>query len=195
MGNYMPRKTSTVTIYLRQLSKVELLKLAKKKKVRIPESWTKGKIVENLSTIVSTRDVTKLLSKKAKAKTKTELGLKSALKGIRLEDRVMRIYTRKGFECNKNIRMKGTEIDVVGFKKGGFLSNDECVIIECKNKAKVIPADFKKFVGSMNLYIRKKRLDPELVRGYLYTTGIFDKDVRSQARAFPKIQLKRLKPK
>lgn len=191
----MPRKTPTVTVYLRQLSKAELLKLAKKKKVRIPESWTKGKVVENLSTIVSARDVTRLLSKKAKAKTKTELGLKSALKGIRLEDRVMRVFTRKGFECNKNVRMQGVEIDVVGLKKGGFLSDNEYVIIECKNKAKVIPADFKKFVGSMNLYIRKKKLDPQFVRGYLYTTGIFGKDVRSQARAFPNIQLKRLKPK
>jgi len=191
----MPRKTSTVTVYLRQLSKAELLKLAKKKKVRIPENWTKGKIVENLATILSASDVTKLLSKKSKAKTKTELGLRSALKGIRLEDRVMKIFTQKGFECTKNIRMKGVEIDVVGYKKGGFFSDAEYVIIECKNKAKVIPADFKKFVGNMRLYIRKNKLDPQLTKGYLYTTGVFDKDVRSQARAFPDIQLKRLKPK
>ena len=45
----------------------------------------------------------------------------------------------------------------------------------------------------MNLLMRKKGLDRDLVRGYLYTTGIFDKDVKSQARAFPKIQLKRVK--
>lgn len=190
----MPRKTPTVKVYLRQLSKEELLKLAKRKKARIPESWTKGKIVENLSTIVSTSDVTKLISKKSKAKTKRELGLESALKGIKLEDRVVKIFARKGFECNKNIRMKGVEIDIVGCKEGGWFSEDEYAIIECKNKPKVIPADFKKFVGSMRLYIRKKGLDPKYVMGYLYTTGIFDKDVKSQARAFPNIQLKRLKP-
>lgn len=193
----MPRKIPTVKVYLRQLSKAELLKLAKRKKVRIPESWTKSKIVENLSTVLSASDVTKFVSKKSKAKTKAELGLRSALKGIKLEDRVVRIFTQQGFECNKNIRMKGVEIDVVGFKKGSFWSgtDDEYIIVECKDKAKVIPADFKKFVGSMNFYIRKKKLDPELVKGYLYTTGIFDKDVKSQARAFPNIQLKRLKPK
>jgi len=90
----MPRKTPTVTVYLRQLSKAELLKLAKKKKIRIPESWTKSKIAENLSTVLSASDVTKFVSKKSKAKTKAELGLRSALKGIKLEDRVMKIFTK-----------------------------------------------------------------------------------------------------
>jgi len=190
----MPRKSSTVKTYLKQLSKKELLKLAKRRKVRIPEKWTKGKIVETLSTIVSASDVTKLVSRKPKAKTKEALGYASALKGKSLEDRVVKIFTRQGFQCTKNVRMKGVEIDVVGVKKGGWFSADEYVIIECKNKAKVVPADFKKFVGSMNLYIRKKKLDKEHVKGYLYTTGVFDSDVKSQARAFPNIQLKRLKP-
>lgn len=45
----------------------------------------------------------------------------------------------------------------------------------------------------MNLYIRKNGLDKEHVKGYLYTTGVFDRDVKSQARSFPNIQLKRLK--
>lgn len=89
--------------------------------------------------------------------------------------------------------MKGVEIDVVGVKKGGWFSADEYTIIECKNKANVVPADLKKFVGSMNLYIRKKGLDKEHVKGYLYTTDVFDKNVKSQARVFPNIQLKRLK--
>ena len=190
----MPRKTPTVKVYLRQLSKAELLKLAKRKKVRIPENWTKGKIVETLSTVVSVSDVTKLFSKKAKFETKKELGLKRVLKGIRLEDRVLKIFIRKGYQCTKNVRMKGVEIDIVGVKKGGWFSEDEYVIVECKDKAKVTPADFKKFVGSMNLYIKKKGLEGKLVKGYLYTTGVFDKDVKSQARAFPNIQLRRLKP-
>ncbi len=190
----MPRKTPQVKIYLKQISKAELLKLAKLKKLRISEKWTKGKIVETLSVYVSASDVIKLHSRKSKAKTKIELGLKSALKGIKLEDRVAKAFTRKGFQCIKNIRMKGAEIDIVGFKKGDWRHNEEYVIVECKDRAKVIPSDFNKFVGSMNLYIRKKRLDPELVTGYFYTTGVFDSDVKSQARAFSNIKLKRLKP-
>jgi len=36
------------------------------------------------------------------------------------------------------------------------------------------------FYKTLNLaYIRKKGLDLEYVTGYLYTTGIFDKDVKS----------------
>jgi hypothetical protein len=189
----VPRRTPEVKVYLRQLSKPELLKLAAKKKLKIPPKWSKSKIVDTLSTVVSTSEVTKFISKKPKAKTKEARGYEKALKGRKLEDRVAQIFANKGFQCKKNIRYAGMEIDVFGYKEGGLFSDDEYVIIECKNKAKVIPEDFKKFVGNMNLLMRKKGLDRDQVRGYLYTTGIFDKDVRSQARAFPRIQLKRVK--
>lgn len=187
------RKTSQNIIYLRQLSKPELFKLALKKKVRIPQNWSKTKIVETLSTIVSASEVTTFISKPTKTKTKEAQGYASALKGKSLEDRVIRLFTTKGYQCEKNIRMAGMEIDVFGVKKGGLFSNDEYVIIECKNKAKVTPEDFKKFVGNMTLLIGKKRLDKEHVRGVLITTGIFDKDTRDQAKLCPNIQLKRVK--
>jgi Holliday junction resolvase-like predicted endonuclease len=190
----MPRKTPTVTVYLRQLSRAELLRLASNKKVRIPEKWSKGKIVETLSTILSPSDVTQIVSKKPKTKTKEAMGYASALKGKSLEDRVADIFTRQGFQCRKNIRMAGMEIDVVGYKKGSWRTDDAYIIAECKNKAKVNPEDLKKFVGNMNLYINKKGLNKDLVKGYLFTTGVFDKDVRTQARIFRNIQLKRLKP-
>jgi HJR/Mrr/RecB family endonuclease len=190
----MPRKTTTVMVYLRQLSKAELLRLASNKKVRIPEKWSKRKIVETLSTILLPSDVTQIVSKKPKTKTKEAMGYASALKGKSLEDRVVQIFTRLGFQCTKNIRMAGMEIDVVGYKKGGFFSDDSYVIAECKNKAKVTPEDLKKFVGNMNLYISKKGLNKDLVKGYLFTTGVFDKDVKAQARVLRNIQLKRLKP-
>ncbi|MCL5877398.1 MAG: restriction endonuclease [Candidatus Bathyarchaeota archaeon] len=189
----MARKTPQATIYLRQLSKPELNKLADKKKVRIPASWSKGKIVETLATIVSANDVTAFISKPTGAKTKEAQGYARALKGKSLEDRVVQIFSKKGFQCDKNIRLAGMEIDVFGWKKGGWLSEDEYIIAECKNKAKVIPEDFKKFVGNMNLFINKRGLNKDHVQGYLITTGIFDKDTKSQARGFPKIQLKRVK--
>jgi Holliday junction resolvase-like predicted endonuclease len=190
----MPRKTPTVTVYLRQLSRAELLKLANSKKVRIPEKWSKGKIVETLSTILSPSDVTQIVSQKPKTKTKEAMGYASALKGKSLEDRAAQIFTRQGFQCTKNIRMAGMEIDVVGYKKGSWRTDEAYIIAECKNKAKVTPEDFKKFVGNMNLYISKKGLDKDLVKGYLFTTGVFDKDTKAQARVLRNIQLKRLKP-
>lgn len=85
------------------------------------------------------------------------------------------------------------EIDVVGYKKGGLFSDDKWVIAECKNKAKVTPEDFKKFVGNMSFYISKKGIAKDFVKGYLFTTGVFDTDTKSQARHFRSIQLKRLK--
>jgi len=190
----MPRKTPTVTVYLRQLSRAELLRLASSKKVRIPEKWSKGKIVENLSTFLSPSDVTQIVSIKPKTKTKEAMGYASALKGKSLEDRVSQIFTKQGFQCTKNIRMAGMKIDVVGYKKGSWRTDDAYIIAECKNKGKVTPEDFKKFVGNMNLYINKKGLNKDLVKGYLFTTGVFDKDVKAQARVFRGIQLKRLKP-
>lgn len=189
----MPRKTPQVTIYLRQLSKPELLRLADHKKVRIPSNWGKNKIVETLSTIVSASEVTKFITKKPTTKTKEAMGYASALKGKSLEDRVVQIFTRKGFQCDRNIRLAGMEIDVFGYKKGGLFSDDEYIIAECKNKTKVTPEDFKKFIGNMNLFIKKKDLDKDFVQGYLITTGVFDKDVKAQARSFPNIQLKRIK--
>lgn len=189
----MPRKTSTVKVYLRQLSRSELFRLANLRKVRIPDDWAKGKIVDTLSTMLSPSDVTQIVSRTPKTKTKEALGYASALKGKTLEDRVTGIFTKLGFQCTKNVRMAGMEIDVVGYQKGGFLSDDKWVIAECKNKAKVTPEDFKKFVGNMNLYINKKRIDKDFVKGYLFTTGVFDKDTKTQARLFRGIQLKRLK--
>ena len=47
--------------------------------------------------------------------------------------------------------MKGVEFDIVGCKKDGVFSKDKYVIIECKDKGSVIPADVKKFAGSYQL--------------------------------------------
>ena len=170
-----------------------MFRLANSKKIRIPDNWTKGKIVDTLSTILSPSDVTQIVSRTPKTKTKEALGYASALKGKTLEDRVVNVFTKLGFQCSKNVRMAGMEIDVVGYKKGSWRTDDAYIIAECKNKAKVTPEDFKKFVGNMSLYINKKGIDKDFVKGYLFTTGVFDKDTKSQARLFRSIQLKRLK--
>ncbi len=188
----MPIKTPQVKAYLKQLSKLELLKLAERKKARIPASWEKSKIVDTLSAIVSASDVTGFVSKPTTTKTKEAQGFASALKGRSLEDKAVQMFTTKGFQCNKNIRLRGMEIDVFGCKKGGIFSDDKFIIAECKNKTKVTPEDLKKFIGNMKLFIKIKGLNEEYVQGYLVTTGVFDKDVTVQARA-ANIQLKRAK--
>lgn len=123
----MPAKTPQVKLILKQLSKPELLKFAESKKANIPSAWDKGKIVDTLSTIASANEVTTFISKKTKTKTKEAQGLESALKGKALEDRVVEIFTHKGFQCKKNIRFAGMEIDVYSEKKGGIFSNPEFV--------------------------------------------------------------------
>ena len=41
---------------------------------------------------------------------------------------------------------------------------------------------------------KMNNLNTDCVSGYLYTTGLFDKEVKSQAQKLPVIQLKKLKP-
>lgn len=188
----MPRKVSQVKKLLVQLRKEELLKLAKKK-AKIPPKWTKPKIVETLSVIVSKKDVDTFLSPKVRVKTMEARGYVSRLKGEKLEKKVLAMFSRRGYECKVNVRTKGAEFDVIGRKEGGWFTDDEYVFIECKNKPKVIPADLKKFIGNMNIFIKRKKLDKEDVTGYLVTTGIFDPIVKSQARKFDNIKLKRVK--
>ena len=57
-------KTPTVAVYLKQLSKPELLQIAKKKKAKIPESWSKSKIVAKKK--VTVKKVKKTVIKKAR---------------------------------------------------------------------------------------------------------------------------------
>jgi len=188
----MQKRNPSVPIYLKQLSKNELFKLAKKKKAKIPKSWTKTKIVETLSTIVKKSDLPKLNSQKIKNKTKTD---QKRVKRINLEDRVIKILQRKGYQCSKKYQINSIKIGVVGCKKGSLFTSDKHAIVECKDKTKVVSADFKKLLGNLILYIKKNNLNTDCVNGYLYTTGLFEKEVRSQARKLPIIQLKRLAPR
>lgn len=189
----MPKRATNVSLYLKKLSKQELFRLAKKKKAIIPKSWTKTKIIETLSTIVKKNDLPKLDSRKSKNNPKTK-PIQKTIKRAKLEDRVLKIFQRKGFECTKKYQINNLQIDVVGCKKGGLFSSNEHAIIECKDKTKVVTADFKKLLRNLILYIKKNNLNTDCVKGYLYTTGLYDKEVRSQARKLPIIQLKRLTP-
>ncbi len=82
----------------------------------------------------------------------------------------------------------------IGYKKGNIFTNDKHLIVECKEKTKITPEDLKKFLANTILYLRRKNLNPDHVQTYIYTTGKYEKEVRTQAKKFPIIKLERLRP-
>ena len=190
----MPRRSPTVKKYLSQLKKKELLNLAKKKRLRnIPEKWSKAKIVDALTLYVTVSDVTEMVSKKSKAKTAEGKGYEARERGAKLERKIANQLRNRGYKCKTNVRIKGAEFDIIAKKEGGWFSSDEWIFAECKNKPKVVPSDFKKFLGNFRIFCRKRKLDEEEVDGILYTTGLFDPLVKTQAREFPNVKLKRVR--
>ena len=192
----MPKKTPNMTVVLKKLTKAQLLKLATKKKAKIPKSWTKTKIIQTLSTITTIKDLQKPKPKKNKSNliTKTKIDPKKKTKKNSLEDRVTKIFIRKGYECTKNVQTEGIKINILGHKKGNIFTNDKHLIVECKEKTKVTPEDLKKFLANTILYLRRKNLNPDHVQTYIYTTGKYEKEVRTQAKKFPILKLERLQP-
>ena len=191
----MPKKTLNMTVALKKLTKQQLLKLATKKKAKIPKSWTKTKIVQTLSTITSIKDLQKPKPKNPKPITKTKIVTsKKRTKKNSLEDRVTKIFIRKGYECTKNVHTEGIKINILGYKKGNIFTNDKHLIVECKEKTKVTPEDLKKFLANTILYLRRKNLNLDHVQTYIYTTGKYEKGVRTQAKKFPILKLERLQP-
>lgn len=120
-------------------------------------------------------------------------GYEAQLRGQKLEKKIADTFRKKGFKVRVNVRIKGAEFDVTDKKEGGWFSNDEWGFVECKNKPKVTPADFKKFLGNFRIFCKKRKLDEKEVKRYFYTTGVFDPTVVSQARQFSNIMLKRMR--
>ena len=178
---------------LGQLRREELLRIAKSKNIKIPERMSKSAIVQLLSLNISAKDVQAHISTPLKARTEEGKGFERTIKGKQLEEKVASIFKKQGFECETNERIAGAEFDVTGKKKGGFFSDDKWVFVECKNKSSVAPIDFKKFIGNLNVFRTKNKISDENIEGYLYTTGVFDKDTMSQARKFKNITLKRVR--
>ena len=209
----MPKKTPNITSALKELTKPQLLQLATKKKAKIPKSWTKTNIIQTLATITKPKDLkpkqqkpkttppknktvpkTKNLKQKIQTTTKPKKTLKKKTKKNSLEDRVTKIFTRKGYQCTKNIQTEGININILGTKKGNIFTDNKHLIIECKEKPKVTPEDLKTFLANTILYLRRKNINPDHVQAIIYTTGQIEKEVRTQAKKFPIIKLERLKP-
>ena len=191
-SSLMPKTSSSITVCLKKMSKKELFKLAKKKRAKIPQYWTKARIIETLSTIIKRSDISKVNSEKSKnhSRSKTVYKIK---RRVRLEDRVIKIFQRKGFDCIKKYQLNNLTIDVVAYKKGGLLKSDEHIVAQCTEKSTVVAADFKKLLRNVILYIKKNNLNTDCVKGYLFATGSFDKEVKSQALRLPSIQIIKLR--
>lgn len=178
---------------LRQLSIKELHSLAKSKGHKIPSSFKKKELVDYLSLNVTKKDIETFVKPSSRAKTKEGKGYEAREKGTKLEDKVLKSFTRQGYTCEKNVRVPGAEFDVIGSKEGRWFSRDQWIFVECKNKAKVIPVDFKKFIGNMSLFQKRRSINDEDIIGYLCYTGIVDPQVKSQVRKFSNVKLKRFK--
>ena len=186
----MHQRNPKIILALKKLTKKELFKLATLRKAKIPTSWTKTKIVDALSTIIRIKDLSKL---KLQQKTKTKItNAKKPNKPASLENRVLKIFKRKGYQCSKKIQINNSKLAIVGYKKGGLFSSDKHIIVECKDKSKVKISDFKKLLANLILFIKKNQLNTDCVTGYIYTTGLFDREVRTQARKILNVKLKRL---
>ena len=190
--------SSTKKGLIQQLSVKELRELLNKRGLKAPSSWKKRELGEFVNLNFSRKDIESSVKIGTKAISKEAKGYASQLKGIKLEDKILKTFTRQGYTCEKNVRTKRgvrAEFDVTGYKdeEGFWETKRKWVFAECKNKSKVIPSDWKKFLGNFNTFKRRKKIEDENITGYLYTTGLFDPGIRKEARLYPNIQLKRIK--
>ena len=185
--------SSTIRYYVHQLKREELVELAHSKKgLKIPENYGLSALRHLLSMNVSKKDVESIVETSLKSKTKEGKGWERLEKGRRFEKKVYSIFKRQGFDCKRNERIKGSEFDIIGKKKGRRLKDDEWIFVECKNKSKVIPSDFKKFIANFEFFKRKEKIKEKNITAYLYTTGLWMKDVGTQAKQFPNVKLRRI---
>jgi len=172
---------------LRQLSKDELLQIAKNKRAKIKEALPKSKMVELLTPFVTRKDIDEILSKHGRR------GQKALIDGMLFERKVMKRFTAQGYKCElSDVSIRGMEFDIIGEKtEGTLIRKTYYIIAECKNKPNVTMQDFDKFLGKYNHFVRRKGV--RNVEGYLITSGIFEPAVKSAARTHPEIRLVRIK--
>ncbi|MCH8914414.1 MAG: hypothetical protein IIA82_00960 [Thaumarchaeota archaeon] len=179
--------SSNIARMLRQLSKDELLVLAKQKKARIKPNVSKPKLAELLEPYVTQSEIQRLFNGGS-------TGIRAVIAGAAFEKKSMVYFTRRGFDCKLNyVKIKGMEFDIVGEKTTGTVfKKTHYIIAECKNKPKVIMQDFDKFLGKYIHFVRKYKLDEDRCQGFMITSGIFDPMVKSAVRTHPEITLHRI---
>jgi hypothetical protein len=181
---------SSIKAVLRQLDKEQLVRLARQRNVKKTVlEMSKPTLVDFLSHIITRKEINELLSKHGRT------GALAMIDGAQFEKKAMRLFTKEGFKCDLNVRMKGMEFDIIG-KKGrdyaGFYDSTKYIIAECKNKAAVTMQDFNKFLGKFRTYERKHDAEGQCF-GFFVTTGIYHPDVKRAAKTHREIKLLKLK--
>jgi hypothetical protein len=181
---------SSIKAVLRQLDKGQLVRLARQRNVKKTAlEMPKPTLVDFLSHIITRKEINELLSKRGRT------GAFAMLDGVQFEKKAMRIFTKDGYNCSLNVRMRGMEFDIIG-KKGrdyaGFYDSTKYVIAECKNKGSVNMQDFNKFLGKFRTYERKHDAEGQCF-GFFVTTGIYHPDVKRAVKTHKEIKLLRVK--
>jgi hypothetical protein len=173
---------------LKQLRDDEINELVKAKKIKMPEHWKRTTIIELLSNNISEKEINQILA------TKKEIS--PQFKGSVLEKRIMERFSKQGYTVESNTRVKGfAEFDVIGRKQTGTIFKEQhWVFVECKNKSRVIPEDWKKFLGNFLTFKKKYKLSDkdENVFAYLITTGLFHPEIKKESKKYPNVKLLRV---
>jgi bacillopeptidase F (M6 metalloprotease family) len=171
---------------LMQLRIDELYDLAKERNFKLPEKWKKSEIIDFLSHNITEKEIDQILRKKKEI---------PQLKGSKLEKKVMEKFSEEGFTVRSNVRMKGfAEFDIIGWKDVGFLrKRREWIFVECKNKDRVTPEDWKKFLGNFMTFKKKEEIDDEDMTAYLITTGLFHPEIKKESKKYPNVIIKRIR--
>ncbi len=170
---------------LMQLRDDELADLIKRKKFKFPEKWKRNTIIDFLSHNISEKEINAVMNKERERSPQ--------FKGSVLEKKVMEKFSKLGFTVESNTRIKGfAEFDVIGSKDVGTLfKNKEWVFVECKNKGRVIPEDWKKFIGNFMTFKKRKNISDKDVTAYLVTTGLFHPEIKKECRKYSNVKIQR----
>jgi len=178
---------------LNQLGGKELLQLADVKGYKVPSSWNKHELVEFLSLNVTTGEIESLIQRASRTKKEQTRRDEVQRKGRTLEETVLGIFTKQGYICTLTSQVPDGEFEVIGEKKRRWFSKKVYLFVECKNQAEVRLADFEQFLGNFSSFKQRKKITDNHIIGWLYTTGLYELEVRRRARQLSNVKLRQIR--
>ena len=88
--------------------------------------------------------------KSATASKKSARGHAADAKGLRFEIEVSNYYAKEGWELEGRHKFEGFEIDILG--KHEVVGGENCLIVECKDKANVTAAEVLRFMRKASAF-------------------------------------------
>ena len=175
---------------LRDFKKQELVKLAKKRNIRIDDNPSKSELEKFLARVVTQKDIEELFQSNGTGKS-------AVISGNSYEKKCMNYFTKKGYRCEQNFKkISGMEFDIVGRKtEGSLLKTEKFIVVECKNRPKVIMQDLSKFWGNYQVFLQKYVKNLNNSQAWLVTSGMWDPLVKKRARNMKNMNLHRIEIK